>query len=82
MAKTIGRKKALATLKEYLLKNADLEKEETIFIGHTNQLQEAKELEKFINDNMKNKTVEIDYIDRTMGCHCGPETIAIFASGK
>jgi len=82
LAKTIGRKKALATLKEYLLKNADLEKEETIFIGHTNQLQEAKELEKFINDNMKNKTVEIDYIDRTMGCHCGPETIAIFASGK
>lgn len=82
LAKTIGRKKALATLKEYLLKNADLEKEETIFIGHTNQLLEAKELEQFINDNMKNKTVEIDYIDRTMGCHCGPETIAIFASGK
>ena len=82
LSKVIGRKKAIASVKEYLLKNADLEKEETIFIGHTNQLQEAKELELFINENMKNKTVEIDYIDRTMGCHCGPETIAIFASGK
>ncbi len=82
IAKSLGRKKAITTLNNILLTRADLENEETIYIGHTNQLQEAEELKEFILANTKNKKVKIGYIDRTMGCHCGPGTLAVFATTK
>ncbi len=82
IAKSLGKKKALNSIKTILLEQTDLDSTETIYIGHTNQLQEAEELKEFILNNTTNKKVVIGYIDRTMGCHCGPNTLAVFATSK
>ena len=76
--KAIGRKKSLKNLGNMFLSEADLNSEEKIYIGHTGQIKEAEELSSFIKEHCPNKTVEIGYIDFTMGCCCGPETLALF----
>ncbi len=82
VAKCIGRKKALKTMQSLILQKADLESAETIYIGHTGQAAEAEEMSEFIKANTKNKRVEIGYIDYTMGCCCGPNTVAVFVTLK
>ena len=49
-----------------------------VYIGHTGQEEEAQNLAKFVRENFPNKDVVVDFIDYTMGCNCGPKTIAIF----
>lgn len=82
IGKALGRKKALQSIKNTFISTCDLDGPETIYIGHTNQLAEAEELAEFIKQNSTNKTIRIGYIDRTMGCHCGPNTLALFATKK
>ncbi len=77
-SKCLGRKKALETIKKYILENADLTSADKIYIGHTGQKQEAEDLAAFVKNNSKNKDITIGYIDYTMGCNCGPKTLAIF----
>ena len=60
-------KKAIKTIENFTLLNADLTSAETIYIAHTNQEQEAKNMANF---------------DYTMGCSCGPNTLAIFGALK
>ncbi len=81
-SKCIGRKRAITSICEMTLQNIDPEREQTIFIGHTNQLEEANQIANFLKERTKNKTFKIDYIDYTMGCHCGPGTISVFAEKK
>ncbi len=77
-SKSIGRKKALRILEEFILQYADLTTKGKIYIGHTGQKEEAEQLASFLEANTKNKEIIIDYIDYTMGCNCGPKTIALF----
>ncbi len=76
--KSIGRKKAISTIENYILENADLTSPGKMYIGHTGQKEEAEQLAKFLKENTKNKEITVDYIDYTMGCNCGPKTIAVF----
>lgn len=78
IAKCIGRKKAISTIENYILQNLNNNLNQTIYIGHTNQKEEAESISNFILSNTQIKNVKIGYIDYTMGCCCGPETIAIF----
>lgn len=82
VSKAIGRKKAMKNLQNLLLEKMDLTTPETVYIGHTGQHSEAETLAEFIKQVAPNKTVEVGYIDYTLGCCCGPETLAIFASAK
>lgn len=82
VSKCIGRRRAISTICDLILQNIDPEKEQTIYIGHTNQLEEANQIASFLKEKTKNKTFKIDYIDYTMGCHCGPGTISVFATKK
>ena len=82
IAKSIGRKKALKTLQSLILNTADLNKAEKIYIGHTGQAAEAELMADFIKQNTQNKDVEVGWLDYTMGCSCGPNTLAVFVSLK
>ena len=82
VSKAIGRKKALKNLETMFLEKIDKHSEEKIYVGHTGQYAEAEEIAQFIKDNTTNKQVEIGYIDYTMGCCCGPETLAVFGIAK
>ena len=77
-SKAIGRKKALATIKTFLLENAELKSAGRIYIGHTGQKEEAEEMAAFLRANSTNKEIVIDFIDYTMGCNCGPKTLSVF----
>lgn len=82
IAKCLGPKKATKFIQKFILENADLESEEKIYIGHTGITEEAEEFANFLKENTKNKTIEIDFIDYTMGCNCGPYTLALFGRKK
>lgn len=79
---TIGRKKAMKNLTKLLTEKMELQTEERVYIGHTGQYAEADELAKIIKEIAPNKTVEVGYIDYTLACCCGPETLAVFVTGK
>lgn len=77
-SKSLGRKKALEVIKKFILDNADLTSADKVYIGHTGQKQEAEDLAAFMKEHSQNKDISIGYIDYTMGCNCGPKTLAIF----
>lgn len=80
--KCLGYKKAFKSLQNMILSRAELNKPETIYVGHTGKEAEAKEFAEFLKSVTTNKTVKVGYIDYTMGCSCGPNTLAIFVSLK
>lgn len=78
LSKCIGRKKAVRTLQNFVLEKGCLESEDKIYIGHTGVQEEAEQFAEFIKDNSDIKDVTVDMIDYTMGCNCGPYTLAVF----
>lgn len=81
-AKCIGRKKALKTIQNFILEKACLDNENRIYIGHTGVKEEAEEFAEFLKSNSAIKDVTVDIIDYTMGCNCGPYTLAVFGKLK
>lgn len=80
--KCLGHKKAMKTIQNFVTDHYDPEVEETIYIGHTGQEEMAKELATYIEQTAPKKKVTIGYIDYTMGCCCGPSTLAVFGLNK
>lgn len=80
--KCLGPKKAMKTIQTYVEEHDKLDLEETIYIGHTGQEQMAEELSNYIKQKYPNKTIKIGFIDYTMGCCCGPNTLAVFGINK
>ncbi len=77
-SKSLGRKKALNVIENFILEHGDLTTPGTMYIGHTGQKEEALQLEKFLKENTSNKDIKVGYIDYTMGCNCGPKTLSVF----
>ena len=81
-AKCIGRKKAIKTIQKFILEKADLDVKERIYVGRTGIKEDAEEFAEFIKETTSNKDVVVDIIDYTMGCNCGPYTLAVFGKLK
>lgn len=79
-AKFRGRKKAINYMSDTIFNSAHPESK--IYIGHTNNIEEANDFKKYLEDNSNFKDIELLYIDHTMGSHCGPRSIAIFFKNK
>lgn len=75
----IGKKRALASM---ALRVADNVLDDEIFIGYTNNLDEANYFEKLLLEKNSNLKITKCLIDFTMMCHCGPETVAVFYKKK
>jgi len=77
----MGRKKALVSLINRV-KNSIHDSIRKIYLCFTNNIQEAE----FVSDRLKNELGDVDIkmspIDCSLGCHCGPRTLALFFRRK
>ena len=76
-----GRKNSLKELAKKMAETAIDPKEQTIFIGHGDCLEDAQFLADCIKDTCGYKDVVIDYVGPVIGAHSGPGTIALFYIG-
>lgn len=80
ISKVIGRKKALRTLVEKIKEKNDLDKDDPIFISHSDSLEDAlfvkEEIEKILHN-----PIYVNYIGPVIGSHTGIGTIALFFKG-
>ena len=73
----IGKNKAIDSMLETL--DADIDKDSrSIYIGYTNNYSECEKVANGLKDKYSWLNIKLEPIDSTMGCHCGPNTIALF----
>lgn len=73
----IGKNKAIASMEETLDNTIDKDSR-SIYVGHTNNIEECQKVVERLKEKYPWLNVYLEPIDTTMGCHCGPNTIAIF----
>lgn len=75
----IGKKRALAAMADRVVENIF---NDEVFIGYTNNLEEANYFEDLLISRNPNLKITKYLIDYTMMIHCGPETVAVFYKKK
>ena len=80
--KAMGRKKALQTLVDTLIKTHDLAVGEPIFISHADCLDDAEYVRSLILAALPHNPVTVAYIGAVIGAHAGDGTLAVFYKGK
>ena len=73
----IGKNKALSAMLETLDNTIDTNSR-SIYVGYTNNIEEATSFSNKLKTKYPSLNIITEPIDKTMGCHCGPETIAVF----
>ena len=82
VGKARGRKKALETLANKLGELGEGFDNETVFISHGDNQEDAQALAQMVKERYGVKNVLIGYIGAVIGSHAGPGTIAFFFLGK
>lgn len=77
----IGRKKALLSLINRV-KNSIHETIRKIYLCYTNNKQEADFVSEKLQEDIPNVDIKLSTIDCSLGCHCGPRTLAVFFKRK
>ncbi len=77
-----GRKNSLKALADKMAETAIDPREQTIFIGHGDCLEDAQYLAQLIKEGCGAKEVIIGYVGPVIGAHSGPGTMAPFYIGK
>lgn len=54
---------------------------ETVYISHCDNLENAEQLRDIIIEKTKVSKIEIYYLGNTIGCHLGPDSVAVFYKG-
>ncbi|MGU8481820.1 DegV family protein [Clostridium perfringens] len=80
-AKAKGRKKSLKMLFQELEKRIVNPNEQTIFIAHSDCIEDAETLAEMIREKYTVKDILIDYIGIVIGSHTGIGTLAVFFLG-
>lgn len=73
----LGKNKAISSMISKLDSTIDLN-HKTIYIGYTNNFEECEKTKNKLKEKYPDIEIKLEPIDMTMGCHCGPQTIAIF----
>lgn len=79
--KVIGRKRSIFALADKVCKTIVNPKEQTIFISHGDCIDDAKLLQKLIENKILVKGFCFNYVDPVIAIHSGPDTLAVFYSG-
>lgn len=79
--KAKGRKRAIKNLYELLDKHIVNPEEQTIFIAHSDCIEDAEKLAEMIKEKYNVKEIIIDYIGIVIGSHTGIGTLALFFLG-
>ena len=82
VAKSLGRKKAIAEMIKIFEKNYVPTDNDFVLIGHTNELAEAETLANIIKDKTQNVPIKIGYIDKLVSANAGYNALAIYYLGK
>lgn len=82
VAKSIGRKKAIAEMIKIFEKNYIPEDNDFVLIGHTNELAEAENLANIIKDKTQKVPIKFGYIDKLVSANAGYNALAIYYLGK
>ncbi len=83
IAKVRGRKQSLNALVENMGKHlSDDFKNEIVFIGHGDSLEDAEYVRDLVKERYGVKNFMLNYICPTIGAHSGPGTIALFYLGS
>lgn len=80
-AKAKGRKKSIKALFQGLEKHIINPEEQTIFIAHSDCVEDAEALANMIREKYDVKNIIIDYIGIVIGSHTGIGTLALFFLG-
>ena len=81
LSKVIGRKKALKTLVENVVKSADMEEGEPIFISHGDCEEDVQFVEGLLKASFPLSPITVHYVGTVIGSHSGAGTLAIFHKG-
>ena len=73
----LGSNKAISGMVDLVVENIDNNYKD-IYVGYTNNLEDAKKFVSKIKEKLPEANIILEIIDETMGCHCGPNTIAVF----
>ena len=73
----LGSNKAISGMVNLVVENIDNNCKD-IYVGYTNNLEDAKKFVSKIKEKLPEANIILEIIDETMGCHCGPNTIAVF----
>lgn len=82
VAKSLGRKKAIAEMIKIFDKNYVPDDNDFVLIGHTNELAEAETLANIIKDKTQNVPIKFGYIDKLVSANAGYNALAIYYLGK
>ena len=82
IGKTIGRKKALATLVDKLVATRDMDETDKIFISHGDCAEDVEYVKTLLQERLPKTEILVHYIGAVIGAHAGAGTIAIFYKGK
>ncbi len=77
ISKTMGRKKAIKKLLDYMVEECD-ESFKDVFISHGDCLEDAEYLKKLINEKYKGINFKVNFIGPIVGTHSGQGTLALF----
>lgn len=77
----MGKKKSNAAMKDLVIAEK-LPSSNRVVIAYTNNPDEADKLEEELKAAFPEIKIEKDQIDYTMGCHCGPQALAVFYRKK
>lgn len=77
----MGRKKALVSLINRV-KSAIHDTFRKIYLCYTNNKQEADFVHDQLKKDLPNAQINVSTIDCSLGCHCGPKTLAVFFRRK
>jgi len=80
--KVNGKKKGLKYLVDKLVENIENPEEQEVFVLHADAAEPAEELKNRINDAIKVKSVTIKLVGPVIGCHGGPDLLAVIFMGK
>ncbi len=81
VSKVIGRRKALDEMVNRMVNTAINPKEQTVFIGHGDCIEDAEYVAERVKEKMGVTDILIHYIEPVIGCHSGPGTMALFFLG-
>lgn len=81
--KAVGKKKALAKLKDYVVTLAEDLKDHRVLIGHSDALPIAEEFAQMLKDEFGDDLkIEYAVVNPTTGGHCGPNCIGVSFHAK
>ncbi len=82
IGKAMGRKKSLHILVENLIRSADMDETDPIFISHGDCMEDVELVKKLIWEKMPNVKIFVNYVGPVIGAHSGCGTVALFNKGK